>query len=115
MTKKKVIIRDAWDYTDSPSDYENVDPRSKTIPDEAMSISEILQRFSQGVLSDVQYEGHYTDTDDFDDHDPELLDLLDVKEFIEINSTEKGTPDKTTPIINTENKEVPNEKTDTKE
>lgn len=82
--KKKVISK--YDYR-----YKGVslDPVSKTVPDQSLSVEDILRRFTQGVLSeseivrDHQYGDDVNPDEDFDNLDPQYdpdYDLVDAFE-----------------------------------
>lgn len=54
---------------------------SKTIPDEAYTVAQILERFMRGQGVDGQRVIHYGEDEDFDDYDPTLdpdFDIVDA-------------------------------------
>lgn len=58
---------------------------SMTIPDEAYTIEEILDKFAKGITLDITHNGEYSDTEDFDDIDERtyLKDLTDIEDIEE--------------------------------
>lgn len=102
-----IKIRTSLNYDPSEDKGEISLKPTQTIPDEALSIQEILQRFTQGYEF-PRKPTHYDDTDDFDDVDPtrapdfDLSDahqeLMDMTERIASRKTkgdkkEPGTTD----------------------
>jgi len=83
MTNKlKSIIRDRYSYDWTKQDNELITDPYITIPNDAYSIQEILERFSKG-LPIAEKDAIWSNTDDYEDvipeHDP-MFDLSDVSE-----------------------------------
>nr|WAE43386.1 MAG: hypothetical protein [Microviridae sp.] len=78
--KKKFKCQGTYDYL-KDSDYEVSSGVSMTVPDENMSISEILDKFAHGISPNIVLGDYYSDTDDFDDHDPIINDLTDLDDI----------------------------------
>ena len=53
-----------------------------TIPDDTMSIPELIARSAQGYPLPVGRTPYFTDTDDFDDHDEPDHDYSELDEFM---------------------------------
>lgn len=90
MTKKQAKeiskqreVRTCFSYLFTPEMMEKVSNEKITVPDEALTIHEILRRHSQGIQSFSPKFGHWMHTEDHDDYDMEKLgseDLLEVHE-----------------------------------
>jgi hypothetical protein len=88
MKKSKVMIFNDQNSYDHEL-YENLwSPTgvSMTVPDDALSISEILDRFSHGIAPNIMGEPEYEDGIDIDDEvDPMYVPGVDISELHEIN------------------------------
>ena len=75
------IRKQDWKFL--PEHCEKANPETKTVPDEAVSIQELLKRHAQGITGGEYRQGYYHDTEDYDSEDMEKLvqaDLLDLHE-----------------------------------
>jgi len=75
------IRKQDWKFL--PEHYEKANPETKTVPDEAVSIQELLKRHAQGITGGEYRQGYYHDTEDYDAEDMEKLvqaDLLEIHE-----------------------------------
>lgn len=59
---------------------ETITDVSVTVPDQAMGIRTILQRYVQGMLPDVDHENYYNDINGMDGEDIRGLDLVEIRE-----------------------------------
>nr|WAE43628.1 MAG: hypothetical protein [Microviridae sp.] len=64
-------------------DKEIISGESMTIPDDALSIGQILEQFSHGITPDIKQNGYYSNTQDIDDTEPNPIDLTDLDEMRE--------------------------------
>lgn len=83
---------------------------SETVPNQAFTVTEILQRFSNGTLPNIVQPVYYDDTDDFDNIDPTqnpAFDIVDAENILkEINNNKiereknkyQNSPDKKSKI-----------------
>nr|WAE43355.1 MAG: hypothetical protein [Microviridae sp.] len=78
--KNKFKCQGTYDYI-KDSDPEIPSGESMTVPDEALTINEILNRFTHGIAPNVTGDGYYSDTDDYDDIDPIINDLTDLDDI----------------------------------
>lgn len=70
-------FRTAFNFVVSPDCYEKTSTFSLTVPDQAMSVKEILARFTNGLpLDDNVYSGQYDG--DLSDDTPESFDDLNL-------------------------------------
>lgn len=90
MTTKeypKVINYLEYNHKENPGEINTTE--SETIPNQAFTVTEVLLRFSQGTLPNIQQPVYYDDTDDFDNIDPTqnpAFDLVDAENILkEIN------------------------------
>lgn len=58
---------------------------SRTVPDQTMSVSEIMRRYAHGLPLDGQRVGFYEGDDSFTP-DPKTLDLVDIQEMKQQNA-----------------------------
>lgn len=79
MTRFRTIYN--YDHTDSRL-YETPVGESMTEPDQSLSVTEILERFTSGTLTREEIE-HTSDyyNDDIDSPDPHILDLTDLDDI----------------------------------
>lgn len=84
MKKTKIKLR--TQFTDDRYKGEDCGTELMTVPDEAYTIQDILDKFTRGVNLNISKNGVYTDTDDFDDVD-ELSTLNDLTDFEEIEAS----------------------------
>lgn len=91
--KKVVRIRSTLDFQLRPSDKEVGGGVSMTVPDESLSVRNIIDRFTRGQGSGVAVrEGYYDPSPDLDSPDIDKLDhmdLIDRDEFAEVNRATK--------------------------
>lgn len=80
---KKVQNSLNYDPADWPGEKNNMP--SMTIPDQAMSIQEILRRFAQGLPLGGQKVPLYDEDIPFDAQEFQRMDLADKQEFMEAN------------------------------
>lgn len=82
--EKKVKSRYGWRYEGV-----SLDPVSKTVPDQSLSVEDILRRFTQGVLTHEEIDRNHAygediaPDEDFDNLDPQYssdYDLVDAYE-----------------------------------
>nr|WAE43397.1 MAG: hypothetical protein [Microviridae sp.] len=86
MKKKTLTVetpkyRSQGNYYPLPSDNEHGGGKTMTLPDQAMSVGEILDKFVTGMTLDEMHEAIYSDTDDFNDFDPQIHDLTDYDDI----------------------------------
>lgn len=86
LPKKRGKVRTSmnYDFTDVVGEVNNLP--SETIPDQSLSIKEILMRFSRGLPIDGQKVPWYDEEDDLPD--PKTMDLADRQEFAEYARSE---------------------------
>lgn len=81
---EKRIIKNWLNYNDFPREFEKFTEPSQTVPDQAMSVTEILRRFARGLPLGGQrvpiYEGEEDVTPDL-----RTLDLAEIQELKENN------------------------------
>lgn len=83
-TKEHAPFKNPWDKGLKKHHMEKGGGLSKTVPDETLSVKEILERFTRGVPM-ITKPGHYPDMDaDFDDLDLEAFDRLEIPLKVEI-------------------------------
>lgn len=77
-------FRSQYDYISDDQDYEFLSTEGdKTIPNCALSVKELLRRFSNGTLTPMDLNSNYYDSDDNDIDKPlpqfeDLTDLSDI-------------------------------------
>lgn len=80
---------------------------SETIEGQALTVTEVLIRFSRGTLPNIQFPTYYDDVEDFDADDPTLrpdFDLSDtdnIQEYIDYLITKKQEIEADTPVNGT--------------
>jgi len=82
---RRLIIQSVITYSpDTIDNFENVDPHSLTVPDMAMSLQEIMEKFTQGGT----LLGH--DPVYYDDEFPDIskMDYFDLQQMMEDNQSE---------------------------
>lgn len=85
-------------FNPPPDDLPKYRGVSETVPDQAMSIQEILARSLQGYPLPVGRTPKYTGTDDFDDYDSNDHDLTDLDDFINRPDTKGVAPQAQPPL-----------------
>jgi len=77
-------IKNMLNASEFDKNYEYNNQKSQTIPDQAMSIKEILARYSRGLPVE-QFKPHYDEAENTDDYfpDPRTMDLAERQEFAE--------------------------------
>jgi hypothetical protein len=73
-------IKNALNYQSFPKDYEKIKGPSMTIPDQTMSIRELLRRYASGLPLGGSKEPIY-EGEDGDGIDPRRLDLAERQEL----------------------------------
>ena len=77
---------------------------SETIQGQALSVTEVLTRFSRGTLPNIQFPTYYDEVEDFDADDPTLrpdFDLSDtdnIQEYIDYLQSKKDEISADTPV-----------------
>lgn len=83
-------------FTEEPVYYENLSPRSLTIPDQALTIPQIIQRAQNGSLA--MYHIEHPDTGDgdadLDDGIPVLDESVDTLDLMSMSAEAKKTIEK---------------------
>lgn len=64
-------------------DTENIKGISMTVPDQSLTVREIMQKYVNGTLNDISTEGNYTEDDD----DLRHLDMSDIHDMAVNSST----------------------------
>lgn len=87
MTKKAKsnnrVVKSIFDYELTPDLMEQNSKEQKTVPNQVLSLHDILLNHTQGILTNQYRHGIDMYTEDFEDHDMEKLgseDLLDLEE-----------------------------------
>lgn len=110
---KKPIIRNAWGFEPLPEDFEQVSDEDMTVPDDSYTIQQILTQFSNGIRPNIQLDGQYSDTEDFEDYDRfndpdfDLTDLHDIKLSVEKTLSKPTTPPTQIPQTETDTDSLP--------
>jgi hypothetical protein len=73
-------IKNQWGYIPNKKGYELITDPSMVIPDENISISDILMRHVHGIAPPIQKQGHFSDTEDIEDSDPKVIDITELQE-----------------------------------
>lgn len=96
MTKNKLPKYKTQDNADLyPKVYDKIDPISITIPNETYSLREIVEKFSKSYPTNLQRNGYYDDTEDFDDIDVtrqpdfDLVDAMELKNALKQKTVQK--------------------------
>jgi len=80
---------------------------SETIEGQALTVTEVLVRFSRGTLPNIQFPTYYDEVEDFDADDPTLrpdFDLSDtdnIQEYINYLTSKKEEIEADTPVDGT--------------
>lgn len=77
----KIKIKTSLNANEFAKDYEVNDLPSLTIPDQTMTIPEILERYARGLPIGGVNEGYYDEEDDLPD--PRTLDLEERAQLVE--------------------------------
>lgn len=97
----------AFNYDPSINKGEISEMESETIQGQALSVTEVLIRFSRGTLPDIQFPTYYDEVEDFDADDPTLrpdFDLSDtdnIQEYIDYLQSKKDEIEADTPAEGT--------------
>lgn len=95
MIMEKVKVVDQFNFVPHTLRIEfTKEDRAITVPDQAYSISDLIERHRAGILTDtaIYKEPVYLDTEDFDDEDMEKLrdsDLVEQEEYLRRASEQK--------------------------
>lgn len=83
------VLHNQLDYNWEEQTYEKNDQPSQTIPDQTMSIREIIDRFANGGVIET-FIPYYGEEEDFNEMlpDPTKIDLADRQRFLEEISQE---------------------------
>jgi len=69
-------------------DMENTREKSMTVPDEAYTVREVLEKFSRGLPLNIVSEGSYDNPEDFENESFEnAIDITDVEEQVNVLNT----------------------------
>ncbi|MEM0173655.1 MAG: hypothetical protein QXI16_04015 [Sulfolobaceae archaeon] len=82
METKKVINYLEYSREDHPGEFNTL--ASETIPGQALSVKEVLIKFTQGTLNNIVQPVYYDDIEDYDSDDITLnpaFDLTDVENY----------------------------------
>lgn len=83
---KKYIVKNWFTARSMVSKPEINSGEIMTVPDLAYTPEEILQKFTRGVQLDIVKEAEYSDSDDFDYPDNDVIsDLTDIEEIMQKN------------------------------
>jgi len=105
---KKWSFNTKYNFKLSPSHMEYNEGQSMTIPGQAYTISEILEKYTRGQAPRIAKDGYYEENPSLDSIDPmrspdfDLADatiLLDQYNETRAQNATKGTPDTTGPEI----------------
>lgn len=97
----------AFNYDPSLNKGEINEQESETIQGQALTVTEVLTRFSRGTLPNIQFPTYYDDVEDFDADDPTLrpdFDLSDtdnIQEYIDYLQAKKDEIKADTPVDGT--------------
>lgn len=97
----------AFNYDPSINKGEFNKQESETIQGQAMTVKEVLIRFSRGTLPNIQFPTYYDDVEDFDADDPTLrpdFDLSDtdnIQEYIDYLKAKQKEIEAGTPVTGT--------------
>lgn len=107
MKKIKYKVRDHFNY--EPEEGEINSGELLTVPDDAYTIEEIIDKFTKGIRLDIMESHGYSDSDDFDDIDgrSQIIDLTDIPELHEqmVQRRKKKSAEKKTFVSETKPKE----------
>lgn len=85
--REQFSCRTNLEYKPNDRSFEHVSGKSETIPDQSMSVREIIKKFTQGTLPDIGKSIYYeldAGSEDFDEYDvtesPDF-DLTDVENY----------------------------------
>lgn len=85
MSKQKFRIRTNTEYGDRTKGEVN-SGELLVVTDQAYTIEEILEKYTRGINLDINRDGQYSDTDDFNDVDERTY-LNDLTDFEEIEAS----------------------------
>ena len=94
----------AFDYDPTIHKGDINELESETIQGQALTVTEVLTRFSRGTLPNIQFPTYYDEVEDFDADDPTLrpdFDLSDtdnIQEYIDYLQTKKQEIETETPV-----------------
>ena len=94
----------AFDYDPTINQGEINEQPSETIEGQALTVTEVLIRFSRGTLPDIQFPTYFDEYEDFDADDPTLrpdFDLSDtdnIQEYIDYLTSKKEEIEADTPV-----------------
>ncbi|MEM1832096.1 MAG: hypothetical protein QXJ97_11275 [Desulfurococcaceae archaeon] len=94
----------AYNYDPSMHKGEINEMESETIEGQALTVTEVLIRYSRGTLPNIQFPTYYDEVEDFDADDPTLrpdFDLSDtdnIQEYIDYLQTKKQEIEADTPV-----------------
>lgn len=94
MDMFKPRFRTPYNYVPKPDDNEFPDPVSMTVPDQTMTVSELLYRAVHGMplsVSDYSSRALYDDTSDFDTYDPLEDGDTDLVDYWQASRVEAAT------------------------
>lgn len=97
----------AFDYDPSIHKGEINNEPSQTIEGQALTVTEVLIRYSRGTLPNIQFPTYYDEVEDFDADDPTLrpdFDLSDtdnIQEYIDYLKSKKEEIQAETPVNGT--------------
>lgn len=86
MTNPKAIKQ--WEYVATDDTSEFNDGKSLTIPNEAYSIKEVLEKFTSGINLPIQRNGQFDENPDFDTADitrDPAADIYDITTALQVN------------------------------
>lgn len=76
-------VRNSINVRDEEKTYKTFTQESKTVPDEAMSIRQILERYASGLPLPITKTPIYSEDNEEDGINPKTLDLVDIQEMSE--------------------------------
>lgn len=94
----------AFDYDPTINKGEINEMKSETIQGQALTVTEVLTRFSRGTLPNIQFPTYYDEVEDFDADDPTLrpdFDLSDtdnIQEYIDYLQAKQKEIEAETPV-----------------
>lgn len=97
----------AFNYDPSINKGEVNEMESETIQGQALTVTEVLIRFSRGTLPNIQFPTYYDEVEDFDADDPTLrpdFDLSDtdnIQEYIDYLQAKQKEIQAETPVDGT--------------
>lgn len=83
----KLIFKSQYQYEVTESSFEPTSELdSETIPEQSLSVNEVIQRFQNGTLDDIAKQPIFDNYDDFDAYDITLLpdfDIVDAHQMLD--------------------------------